>query len=280
MTGILWAVVAGWVQGPAAAPVWTARSATGQATVGDTVWLERRFALPGGWRLRPGRLASDDEVEALADPVVLRDGGEWVVRYPVAAWRPGPHTVSLPPVWRLGPDAQADSISGGAASFVLASVIPDSLKHPEPRPALAPMRGETRDARLPVLALLLTAAALVGGIRWRRRPPRVLPAPAAAAAGAGVPDRRWLEAGEPKAVAARAAGRLRTAIARAVPEAHSGLPTSECLTVVQGRRPQAPVSELRTVLAALDEVAFAGAPEVDVVALARLAETLAERLGR
>ena len=157
MTGIFWAVVAGWVQGPPAAHVWTARSATAQATVGDTVWLERRFALPGGWRLRPGRLGSDDAVEALADPVVLRDGGEWVVRYPVAAWTPGPHTVTLPPVWRLGPDAQADSISGGTASFVLATVIPDSLKHPEPRPALAPLRAEARDARLPALALLLVA---------------------------------------------------------------------------------------------------------------------------
>lgn len=277
---MLWAVVAGWAQGAPAAPVWTVLSAATQVTVGDTVWIERRFALPGGWRLRPGRLASDDEVEALADPVVLRDGAEWVVRYPLAAWSPGPHSVTLPPIWRLGPDAQADSVSGGTASFVLASVIPDSLKRPEPRPALAPLRAEARDARLPALALLLAAAALVGGIRWRRRPPRAVPAPDAPAPGAAIPDRRWLEAGEPKAVAARAAGRLRTAIARLVPDAHLGLPTSECLALVQGRRPQAPVAELRTVLGALDEVAFAVAPGVDVVALARLAETLAERLGR
>lgn len=277
---MLWAVVAGWAQGAPAAPVWTVLSAATQVTVGDTVWIERRFALPGGWRLRPGRLASDDEVEALADPVVLRDGAEWVVRYPLAAWSPGPHSVTLPPIWRLGPDARADSVSGGTASFVLASVIPDSLKRPEPRPALAPLRAEARDARLPALALLLAAAALVGGIRWRRRPPRAVPAPDAPAPGAAIPDRRWLEAGEPKAVAARAAGRLRTAIARLVPDAHLGLPTSECLALVQGRRPQAPVAELRTVLGALDEVAFAVAPGVDVVALARLAETLAERLGR
>lgn len=276
MSGILWAVVAGLVQGT---PVWTATSATTRATVGDTVWLERRFTLPGGWRLRPGRLASDDAVEALADPVVVRDGGEWVVRYPVAAWTPGPHTLTLPPVWRLGPDAQADSISGGTASFVLASVIPDSLKRPEPRPALAPLRAEARDVRLPALAILLAAATLVGGIRWRRRPPRAMPSPDPPAPGAAVPDRRWLEAGEPKAVAARAAGRLRTAIARLVPEAHLGLSTSECLAAVQARRPQAPMSELRTVLAALDEAAFAVAPEIDVVGLARLAETLTERLG-
>jgi hypothetical protein len=260
--------------------VWTVTPATTRATVGDTVWLERRFALPGGWRLRPAKLASDDEVEALADPVVLRVGGEWVVRYPVAAWTAGPHTVTLPPIWRLGPDAQADSVSGGTASFSLASVIPDSLKHPEPRPALAPLRGDKRDARLPALALLLATTALVGGIRWRRRPPRALPAPDGPAPMAGVPDRRWIEAGEPKAVAARAAGRLRTAIARTVPEAHLGLSTSDCLAAVQERRPQAPVSELRTVLAALDEAAFAVAPEVDLVALARLAETLVERLGK
>lgn len=277
---MLWVVVAAWVQGAPAPPVWTIAPATAAATVGDTVWLERRFALPDGWRLRPGRLASDDEVEALADPTVLRSGGEWVVRYPVAAWSPGPHTVTLPPIWRLGPDAQADSVPGGTAAFMLASVIPDTLKRPEPRPALAPMRAAQQDARLPAVALLLTAAALAGGIRWRRRPPRALPAMAPSVPAAAVPDRRWLEAGEPKAVAARAAGRLRTAIARLVPEAHLGLSTSDCLELVQARRPQAPVSELRTVLGALDETAFAVAPGVDVVALARLAETLADRLGK
>lgn len=280
MIRVVWAVLAGWAQGIPAPPVWTVAPASAAATVGDTVWLERRFALPDGWRLRPGRLASDEAVEALADPVVLRSGGGWVVRYPVAAWTPGPHTVTLPAIWRLGPEAQADSVAGGTATFVLASVIPDSLKRPEPRPALDPLRADRRDPRVPALALLAAAAALAGGIRWRRRPPRALPAPAAPAHAAAVPDRRWIEAGETKAVAARAAGRLRTAIARLVPEAHLGLSASDCLDVVQSRRPQAPVTELRTVLGALDAAAFAVAPGVDVVALARLADTLVERLGR
>jgi hypothetical protein len=65
-----------------------------------------------------------------------------------------------------------------------------------------------------------------------------------------------------------------------VPEAHLGLSTSECLAVVGGRRPQAPLTELGTVLGALDEVAYAVTPGADVASLARLADTLAERLGR
>ena len=271
------AITAFWIQGAPAPAVWTV--APSRASVGDTVWLERRFTLPAGWRVRPGRLQSSDDIEALADPVVTRSSGDWVVRYPVAAWTPGPHTVLLPPVWRLGPEAQADSVLGGTASFVLTSIIPDSVTAPAPRPALTPLRAEERDPRLPMLAALLTAAGLAGGIWWRRRPPRPLPAPDHAPPAAPVADRRWLEAGEAKAVAARAAGRLRAALARMVPEAHLGLSTSECLAVVGGRRPQAPVAELGTVLGALDDVAYAVTPGVDVASLARLAETLVERLG-
>ena len=273
-------------QGPGTPTEWTVAPGAGPATVGDTVWLERRFTLPGGWRVRPGRLASADEVEALADPVVLREGADWVVRYPVAAWSPGLHTVTLPPVWRLAPDSRADSVPGGSATFVLASVIPDSVTKPVPRPALAPLRDDARDVRFPLMALLLAGASLGGAIWWRRRPARAAagraPGPHARTAASASPDRRWLDAGESKAVAARAAGRLRVAIARGVPEAHLGLSTGDCLAVVQARRPQAPLSELQTVLGALDQAAYAAKPPagMDVVALARVADTLAERLGR
>lgn len=271
-------IAAVWIQSPPAQAGWTV--APFRASVGDTVWLERRFALPGGWRVRPGKLQSSDDVEALAEPIVLRRGGDWVVRYPVAAWAPGSHTVLLPPVWQLGPDAQADSTLGGTVTFVLTSVIPESVTAPAPRPALAPLRSAERDPRLPILAVLVAGAGLAAGIWWRRRPPRPLPGPDHAAPAAAVADRRWIEAGEAKAVAARAAGRLRTALARTVPEAHLGLSTTECLAVVSSRRPKVPVAELGTVLGALDQVAFAVTPGVDVASLAKLAGTLEERLGR
>jgi hypothetical protein len=95
-----------------------------------------------------------------------------------------------------------------------------------------------------------------------------------------VADVRWLDAGEPKAVAARAAGGLRASLARVVPEAHAGLPTADCLAKVQLHRPQAPVRDLAAVLEALDHIAFASGPGPDVAALARRARALAEGLTR
>jgi hypothetical protein len=273
---IAWAVAVTWAQGTAAPGGWTASPP--RATVGDTVWLERRFTLPGGWQVRPGRLQSSDEVEALGDPVVLRSGADWVVRYPVASWTPGAHQVTLPPAWQLGPEAQADSVAGGSAAFELRSVIPDSVTAPEPRPALLPLRSAPRDPRPPILAVLLAGVVLAGGVWWRRRSPRALRADEPSGAGAPISDQRWLAAGEPKAVAARAAGRLREAIARLVPEAHLALSTTDCLAVVRRLRPQAPADELETVLTALDRVAFAGAPGPDVTRLAQLATTLSGQL--
>src|SRR5207248_2930539 len=79
-----------------------------------------------------------------------------------------------------------------------------------------------------------------------------LPAPAPITREADVADAHWLAAGEPKAVAARAAARLRAAVAGAVPEAHPALSTDECLATVAERAPKAPLRDLREVLTALD----------------------------
>ena len=249
-------------------------------TVGDTVWLERRFQLPTGWRLRPGRLAGSGVVEPLGEPIMERSGADWIVRYPVTAWSPGSHAVTLPPVWRLGPDGQADSLAGGTAAFELRSVIPDSVTAPTPRPGLAPLRPLRRDPRPVLLATLGAGAALGLALWWRRRTSRRSTTPATIPPAAQVADARWLEAGEPKAVAARAAGGLRAALARVVPEAHAGLSTTECLAKVQLHRPQAPVRDLAAVLEALDHVAFATGSAPDVAALARRARALAEGLTR
>ena len=84
----------------------------------------------------------------------------------------------------------------------------------------------------------------------------------------GVPSARWLSAGEPKAVAARAAHRLRHALAQSIPEAHEALSTAECLAAIERARPDAPLRDLRELLTALDQVAFAAAHGVDVAPLA------------
>jgi len=269
-------VVAGWRlaagQGGAG---WVA--APDRPTVGDTVWLERTVTAAPGWRVRAGKLEAGERVEPLGDPVVRRasspDG--WVVRYPVAAWAPGAHTVSVPPIWRLGPDGRADSLPGGSAAFVITSVIPDTVRQPEPRAAIAPIRSTRRYPLAATLAVVLCAGLLAAGVRWRRRPPRPPGVHPHVPLEPEVPDARWLAAGEPKAVAARAVLQLRVAIAHTVPGANLALSTTECLAAVERARPDAPLRELRAALEQLDRVEFASAHGADVAALAVRARALA-----
>src|SRR5439155_1610380 len=210
-------VLAVWRLAPLQGGEWTATPAT--PTVGDTVWLEREIVVPAGWRIRAGKLDATEQAEPLAEPAVRRTRDGWLVRYPIVAWTPGTHVLTLPPVWRLGPDGRADSVPGGVARFLVGSVIPDTVRGPQPRGALAPVRGARRSA-LPVAAALLVAGAiLAAGLRWRRRAPLTVPPPPPVPLEHEVPDARWLAAGEPKAVAARATYRLRVALARAIPAA-------------------------------------------------------------
>ncbi len=258
---------------------WTA--APSQPTVGDTIRIERRITAPAGWRIRAGRLASSTVAEPLGDPAVLASSppGQWVVRYAVVAWTPGDITLAMPPLWRLGPDGTADSLSGGTATFHVASVIPDSVKAPAPQPSLGPLRLD-RSSALPVIAaVFLAGGALLLLILWRRRGPRSVAAGQGLPVAAAVPDSRWLAAGEPKAVAARAAQALRRALALAVPDAHEALSTAECLAAVERARPDAPLRDLRELLLALDQVAFATAHGVEVAPLAARARALARDLG-
>ena len=256
---------------------WTARPAV--PTVGDTVWLERRVTAPAGWSVRPGRLAPGGVVEPLGDPLALRDSSGWLVRYPVVAWTTGPQEVTLPVLWRLGPGGEADSGAAGLAAFRVASVLPDTGT-PAPRPARDPLRLGRRSALFPAAAVFLAAGMLAGAVRWRRRRPRPERPPPQVPVEREVPDRDWIAAGEPAAVAARVAAELRAAVARAVPEAHAGLTTEECLAALARARPGPGLEELAVALRTLDGVAFGGAAGTDVAALAVRTRTLARKMAR
>ena len=258
----------GWVVTPAA------------ATVGDTVWVERELAVPGGWQVRPGKLGPTEALEPLADPAVLRSPAGWVVRYAVVAWQPGAQRVTMPLIWRLAPNGRADSLPGGVTSFTVASVIPATLKTPDPRGPLAPLRIDHQDPVAPLAGVAVATALLAIGLVVRRRPPRPISSGPALKVPVEreVPDARWLAAGEPKAVAVRATSRLRSAVARAVPEAHPALATAECLAVVERSRPGGPARELRELLEQLDRVAYASAQGTDVAAVAAMARRLAAQL--
>src|SRR5437867_1000311 len=206
-------VVASWRRGTAQNAAWTASPAA--PTVGDTIWLERALTVPSGFQVRAGKLDATEAIEPLADPAVRRNAGGWVVRYAVVAWKPGAHKLTLPPLWLLGPDGRADSTAGGTTSFSVASVIPDSLRQPSPQGLLAPLRRAHQDPLPPLVAVTLAAGLLAAGLAVRRRRPRALEPAPPVPLEREVPDTRWLAAGEPKAVAARAIWRLRTALAGA-----------------------------------------------------------------
>jgi len=251
-----------------------------EPTVGDTIRLERTVTVPAGWRVRAGKLPSATVAEPLGDAVVLAapPPGAWVVRYAVVAWAPGEITLDMPPLWRLGPDGTVDSVSGGTAAFHVASVIPDSVRSPTPQPPLGPLRLD-RSSPFPVIAaVLLAGGALLLLILWRRRAPRGALAAPELTVDPDVADARWLAAGEPKAVAARAAQRLRRALSHAIPDAHEALSTEECLATVERARPDAPLRDLRELLLGLDQVAFATAHGVEVAPLAARARALAREL--
>lgn len=255
---------------------WTWSVTPARPTVGDTVWLEATIALNPGSRLRPGRLEPSGDVEPLSDPTVYRDGEAWIVRYPVVAWAPGTHQVPLPPAWRLDPDGRADSLAGGTASFAVVAVIPDSVSRPTPQPALVPLRR--REARIwPIaVALLGGAVGLTALVRLRRRSPRHLQLPPRPQVEREASEDQWLADGEPRAIAARAAARLRSVIATAIPDAHLGLSHVECLAVVGQKAPGAPLGELAVTLSALELAAFSAASSTEVGALSRRAQTLAQ----
>jgi len=164
------------------------------------------------------------------------------------------------------------------ASVSVVSVIPDSLRQPSPQGLLAPLRAAHQDPVPAVAAMAFAAGLLAAGVARRRRRPRALEPVPQVPLEREVPDTRWLAAGEPKAVAARAIWRLRAALARAVPEAHAALATDECLAVVERARPEAPLRELRDLLEQLDRVAFASAHGTDVAALSAMARRLAREL--
>jgi hypothetical protein len=264
----------------APAPGWTVSPP--RPTVGDTIWVARFVPTPAGWRVRANKLPALALVEPLGDAVVLRarSGGGWVVRYPIVAWAPSGITVA-PSLVLLGPSGQSDSLPPDTVRFSVRSVIADNTtgdSRPEPQPALAPLRRAPGNP-LPLAATVAGALGiLAAGAAWRRRSPRrARPGPQVTQDPA-VPDERWLAAGEPRAVAARAAGRLRLALARAVPAAHLALSTEECLAAVEASRPQAPLRDLGAVLRALDQVAFATAHGTPVAELAARARALTDEI--
>ena len=225
-------------------------------SVGDTIWLRRSVAAPAGWTVRAPEWELTGTVERLGRPHVVRRGDSATVAWPVAAWAPGEHIVSVPGPVLVRRDGLEDSLPAQPMTIVVRSVLPavraDSALRPQPP---APVVPTAERSLLPLVVLLAAAALLLAPLHWwwRRRGPAAavaaLPVPAA-----DLPVARWAEAGEGRVVLDAAVERLRRALV--------------------SRRGDAGVAQAESLLASLEAARFADEPVADAPELYRRAAAL------
>ena len=256
----------------------TIQSGRQSPTVGDTVWVRRAVALPPRFTARAADWELEGDVELLGRPQLLIRGDSAIVRYPVVAWTPGTHTVTVPGPTLLAPDGAIDSAAPVPVTFTVRSVLPDrpaSTLRPLPPAGLVCRRPVSL---LPLGVLLLVAAALLLPVGWWwRRTGRATTLPDAPAVPP-IPVERWADAGEARAVLALAASNVRGAIAAGEPDAHEGLDVETCLAVLRERRPAWPLADLTQLLRELDAARFAPGSPADALRLYREADAVAHRL--
>jgi len=149
-------------------------------TVGDTLWAARRLTVPAGVALRPRPARVAGPVEPLGAPEVQLVEGEVVIRYPLVAWEPGRHTVTLPGAILVRDDGWSDTLPDWTAVLEVASVLPagprDSLPV-QPAVGVVPRSGRSP---LPVVLLGSLAILALAPLHWawrRRGPPVSAPTP-------------------------------------------------------------------------------------------------------
>ncbi|MEZ4412710.1 MAG: hypothetical protein R2910_07000 [Gemmatimonadales bacterium] len=183
--------------------------------VGDTIWLVRTIPAPVGREARVAPWNPEGAVEALGPGMLVRRGDSLDVRYPAVGWLPGSHTVEVPGPVLVSPDGTTDSLPPATLTVTIASVLPvlpgDSL--PPAQPEAAPILRPIQTA-VPVLVLVLLAVLLLIPVHlwWRRRGrPITAPSTGEAPLPSALPLETWMNAGEPRAVLAASAARLRAA---------------------------------------------------------------------
>ncbi len=251
-------------------------------TVGDTIWVTRTVELPPGRSLRAADWEVADPIELLGPARIALRGGSAEVSYPLAVWRAGFHTVSVPGPLVLAPDGAVDSLRAEVVTLHVASVLPrpatDTSLRPQPRADFVPRPATTP---LPLILLLMVALLLLAPIHWwwrRRGHPARKPKTAEVGGPAKPPLERWADAGESRAVAAAATARLRAVLAANLPGALLSLDTEAVLARVAEQRPDWPSDELADVLRGLDVARFGLGSLPDAMGLARWAAELEPRL--
>ncbi len=249
-------------------------------TVGDTIWVERVVAVAPQYLAQLPEWELEGDVELLGTPVLRRHGDSVTVAFPLVAWRPGNHAVSVPGPRLIAPDGRVDEVRASPRTITVASVLPDTPKDSLPvRPEAGVIKRPTV-SWLPMILLLLVAGLLMipSWWLWLRRgraaartsdPPLAAPEP---------PLERWIDAGEHRAVLAAATGSVREAVAIRLPEAHIGLETDACIVALLEADTTWDTAPVAALIQELDRARFAPEGADDVLDLYRRARDSAHGL--
>lgn len=178
-----------------------AQAPAARPTVGDTITVVHRAAVPAGALVQP-RGPTDSLLATLAAvPEVSREGDSVRIAYTLAVWSPGEHVLEIPGAVVVQGNGTVDTLPAARVTLRVASVLPEgrALDSIAARPA-ATWVTPTERSLLPLVVLLLplALAAAIVVLWWRRRGPwTTLPTPAAVAP-TDLADRlrRWHAAGE------------------------------------------------------------------------------------
>lgn len=171
-------------------------------TVGDTVWIIRTLAVPAGMTVRPRPISASAVAEPLGPPEVVRIEDSVRVRYPMVAWQPGRHAITVPGAILVRSDGWSDTLPDGRATIEVATVLPETARDSlSPFPQKPPVE-RTRRSPLPVLLLTLLAGAILVPLHWwwgRRGPPVSVARAPVTPGPSEVMLASWLAAGEYRA---------------------------------------------------------------------------------
>jgi len=250
-------------------------------TVGDTIWVERTAPVPPGHIARLPEWQLDGDVELLGEPALVIQGNAVVLRFPLVAWRPGSHTVTIPGPEFIAPDGRTVSLPSEERMLEVASVLPDEPAEDIPVRGAAGIVGRPVASLVPLgVMLALTGLILVPAWWWWIRRGRVVTEATPPPVMVPVPVSAWAEAGEQRVVLAAATDMVRHAVADRLPGAHPGLDTESCIAVLAASPPRWDAAPVVEVLRDLDLARFRPEGPGEVLTLCRRAEAVSASLSR
>ncbi len=248
------------------------------ATVGDTIWVERVVAIAPRYLAQLPEWELEGDVELLGTPLLRRHGDSISLAFPLVAWRPGTHTLSVPGPRLIAPDGQVEEVPVSPRIITVGTVLPDTPKDSLPiRPEAGVIRRPTV-SWLPMVLLLVVVAMIMAPSWWLwlrrgRAPPSEPPG-----AAPDPPLDRWIDAGERRTVLAAATGAVRDALATRLPEVHVRLETEACIAALVEAETTWDTGAVAELLQELDRARFAPEGSEDVLDLYHRARDRAQDL--